>query len=175
MVALLCPNMVSLCCVHHILLRRQSCTIRSPTLHMKQPIINLPVPTTHLLFIPLTNPAWLGSFDPPMSQNPPCHPRLALHHLPTPMTLKHNTHLPPLRQATRLEIGWDLLPSIPTQGSLSMGLLLLLMVFMLHSMTAGEYGGLSCITERMPGVTHCLQRCCIPLSTSLHSGRDSTL
>lgn len=33
----------------------------------------------------------------------------------------------------------------------------------------------SCTTERMPGVTHCLRRCCIPPSTSLHSGRDSTL
>lgn len=33
----------------------------------------------------------------------------------------------------------------------------------------------SCTTERMPGATHCLRRCCIPLSTSRHSGRDSTL
>lgn len=39
----------------------------------------------------------------------------------------------------------------------------------------GDYYNYSCITERMPGVTHCLQRYCIPPSTSLHSGRDSTL
>lgn len=40
MVVLLCPNTVSLSCVHHILLRHQRCTIRSPTLHTTQPIIN---------------------------------------------------------------------------------------------------------------------------------------
>lgn len=32
----------------------------------------------------------------------------------------------------------------------------------------------SCTIERMPGVIRCLRRCCIPPSTSLHSGRDST-
>lgn len=105
------------------------------------------VPTTHRPFTLLTNLAWLGSFDPPTSQNRPSRPRLALRHLPTPVTLKRHTHLPPLRQGTlrtRLEIEWDLLPSIPTRGSLSMDLWLLLMVFMLPSMTAGEYGGLRC-------------------------------
>lgn len=103
------------------------------------------VPSTNPLSILLTNPAWLASFDPPTSQNPLCRPRLALRHLPTPMTLKRRTHLPPLLRGTRhthLEIAWDLLPSITTRGSLSLGLWLLLMVFMLPSMTAGEYGGL---------------------------------
>lgn len=43
-----------------------------------------------------------------------------------------------------------------------------------RSTTAGESGGLSYTTERMPGVTHCLRKCCILLYTSLHSGSDST-
>lgn len=81
-----------------------------------------------------------------MSQNPLFHLPLALHHPPTLVTLRRRTHLPPLPRDTRhihLEIGWDLLlPSTPTRVSLSMGLWPLPMVFMLPSMTAGEYGGL---------------------------------
>ena len=103
------------------------------------------VPTTHRLSILLTNPAWLGSSDPLMSQNPLSHLPLALHNLPTRVTLRRHTRLPPLprdTRHTRLEIGWDLLPSTPTRVSLSMDLWPLPMVFMLPSMTAGEYGGL---------------------------------
>lgn len=171
------PNTVRSCCARHIPRRRQSCIIRSPTLLMTRPTINKPVLTTHLLSILLTNPAWLASSDRPMSQNPLCHPPSDLSHLPTPVTLSLHTHLPPLPRGTHLtrpEIGW-VPPSIPTRGSLSMGLWALLMGFMRPFMTAGEYGGLSCTTERMRGVTLSLQRCCIPPSTSLHSGRDSTL
>lgn len=100
------------------------------------------VPTTNPLFILLTNPAWHASFDPPTSQNPLCRPLLALRHLPTPVTLNHRIHLPPLRRGTHLESGWDHLPSITTRGSLSTALWLLLMAFTLPSTTAGEYGGL---------------------------------
>lgn len=103
------------------------------------------VPTTPLLFILLTRPAWLSSSDPPTSKNLPCRPPLALHHLPTPLTLSRPTNLPPLRRGTHRthpEIGWDLLPSTPTRGSLSTALWVRLMVFMPLSMTAGEYGGL---------------------------------
>lgn len=169
--------MVHSCCVHHICLRRQSCTTRSPTLRTTRPIIQQPVsikppvrasntrksnnhtpwsissplpplqqvPTTPLLFILLTKPAWLSSSDPPTSKNLPCRPPSVLHHLPTPLTLNRPANLPPLRRGTRRtrpEIGWDPLPSIPTRGSLSTALWVRLMVFMPLSMTAGEYGGL---------------------------------
>lgn len=120
------------------------CLFFSSLLFSPSPLLQQ-VPTTNLLFILLTNPAWLGFFDPPTSPNPLCPPRSALHHLPTPVTLKRHTHLPPPLRGThhtRLEIGWGLLPSIPTRGSLSMGLCLPLTVFMLPSTTAGEYGGL---------------------------------
>lgn len=102
------------------------------------------VPTTHQLFILLTNLVWLGSFDHPMSQNPLCHLPLALRLL-TQMTLKQHTHLlllPRDTHHTRLEIEWDLLRSIPIQGSLSMGPWALPMAFMLPFTTVGEYGGL---------------------------------
>lgn len=81
------------------------------------------VPTTNPLFTLLTNPAWLASFDPPTSQNPLCRPPLALCRLPTPVTLRRPTPLPPLRPGTRPGIGWELLPSITTtRGSLNTAL-----------------------------------------------------
>lgn len=118
-------------------------TISSTVLLSSHPSPFQQVPITRPLSIPPTSPAWLGSSDLPMSQNPPCHLPLALHHHPTLTILKRRTLRRPLPLLTRhLEIGWDLLPTIPTQGSLSTGPWPRHMVSTLPCMTAGEYGDL---------------------------------
>lgn len=96
--------------------------------------------TIHLLFTLLTNPAWLGSFGPPMSRNPRCRLRLAFPL--TTMTTRLLTQPHPLHQGFPLETRWEPPPSIPIQDRVNTDIWLLCMVFMLLFMTAGEYGGL---------------------------------
>lgn len=120
--------------------------------------VPLQVTTTPLRYI-TTNPVWLASSVPATSQSPLCLP-------PWPLCTQSSTPPCPHHGSTLVP-----LPTVPHQSP-SMGPWPQPTVATLPCMTAGICGGPSCTTERTPGVTRCLPRCCTPLCTSPPSERD---